>query len=361
MGIAAILMSLLISAGVALDQGLPGWTISGRAGGSLTFGSVVLIAGATWGFFVVLLAVQGALLSRLRRLVAANYGDAQFVGIVQTRWQDKIRFVHPGGSVSVLPFNGVLVLSSGGVRFVHLRASVGDVVLPWNTILAVTTESTKPRRIVLRLASPASPFPFTPLDDRWMLLTRAHRGVELIDKLSDLIRRGIDSGNEPSTPSALSLGQEDYHEFLGPPAPIRPPEGRHIPTTHRDVGHVHPGISAFRLRRWSLIAGASSFVSVVVAAILFSLGEARYPFIPLGVVLMVGPPIASYLLHFMANMASKREFELGYTTYRDRFIDLKQRHPVTGQVIREAGQPFLSESEWHALYPGRQTGESGAR
>ena len=51
----------------------------------------------------------------------------------------------------------------------------------------------------------------------------------------------------------------------------------------------------------------------------------------------------------MASAASARERAAGYTTLNGTDLDLEQRHPVTGAVIRAAGAPALLRREFADL------------
>lgn len=366
-GVAATITALTLWGGIALHQFLPNFTLSGRGDSRMTVGMLVIIFGALFASIVVFLMAQGVHLSRLLRVAASEHAGSLYVGVVQTRWQEKIRFVHSSGWVSVLPFAGVLVLSATNVRFVQ-SSSRGDIVLPWRTVLDVTTEAataaSKPGRIILHLAKPASRFPFSPLDRQWMIFTRPHRRVELIAMVSQIARsqadalHAVDVVDAPSPVDSLPLHVEAITATPIPPTTSLPTDyGRYQASSH-DTRQVHRGISAFRFQRWSFIAAVSSVGSALIAFVMLSLGDARVPFIPVAVVLIVGPPLASYFFRVMARIASDQEFHLGYTSYRDKFIDLEQRHPVTGEVIRAAGKPFLTETEWHAVYPGPATTKS---
>jgi RsiW-degrading membrane proteinase PrsW (M82 family) len=48
------------------------------------------------------------------------------------------------------------------------------------------------------------------------------------------------------------------------------------------------------------------------------------------------------------------EVSNGYTTMRNRFSDVEQRHPTTGEVIRPAGAPFLSRAEFRKALSGNR-------
>ncbi len=354
-GVAAAIAALALWGGFALDQFLPDIAVSGRGDSRMTLGIIVVIFAGLIALFVLYMVVQGVLVSRLLRVASTEHADSFYVGVVQTRWQEKTRFVHSGGWISALPFAGVLVFSTSGVRFLQ-PSSQGDIVLPWSRIVDVTTEAataaSKPGRIILRLAEPDSRFPFSPLDRQWTFYTRPHRRAELIEFVSQIARGRTDAAS-PQSPGP-ALPQRSEETMVTPISPRTSPPAHK--ETHRassyDARQVHRGISAFRLQRLSFIAGVASAGSGLFAFVLLSLGDARVPFIPIAAVLIFGPPLASYVFHVMARIESNREFDRGYTSYRDKFIDLDQRHPVSGEIIRDAGKPFLSDAEWGAVYPG---------
>ena len=55
----------------------------------------------------------------------------------------------------------------------------------------------------------------------------------------------------------------------------------------------------------------------------------------------------------MTSAASARERAAGYTTLNGTELDLEQRHPVTGAVIRAAGAPALLRREFAELVKQR--------
>jgi hypothetical protein len=60
-------------------------------------------------------------------------------------------------------------------------------------------------------------------------------------------------------------------------------------------------------------------------------------------------PLLGFLGRLVQRRAITRERSGGYTTLNGRELDLQQRHPRTGTVLRHAGQPPLSEKEFDAL------------
>ena len=58
---------------------------------------------------------------------------------------------------------------------------------------------------------------------------------------------------------------------------------------------------------------------------------------------------AFWILPALATRREKAEVQSGYTTIRSRYIEVEQRSPRTGAVIRSPGQPFLSPAEFRRI------------
>lgn len=58
------------------------------------------------------------------------------------------------------------------------------------------------------------------------------------------------------------------------------------------------------------------------------------------------PMIAAAVAHAIARRASRNERRAGYTTRNGVYLDLAQRHPGTGEVIRRAGSPAIDQRDF---------------
>ena len=67
-----------------------------------------------------------------------------------------------------------------------------------------------------------------------------------------------------------------------------------------------------------------------------------------GLIVLASLPIFAgfWILPYLATRREKAEVRSGYTTIRNRYIEVEQRSPRTGAVIRAPGQPFLSSAEF---------------
>lgn len=66
----------------------------------------------------------------------------------------------------------------------------------------------------------------------------------------------------------------------------------------------------------------------------------------LGLVLAGVAGVVSFVLLGYAVALINEEAARGYTTTRQRFQELEQRNPYTGEVIRGAGEPFLDDAQY---------------
>ena len=114
---------------------------------------------------------------------------------------------------------------------------------------------------------------------------------------------------------------------------------------------LEPGITAWSARRVSRLARfpATAIAAALAfgATLLIAAGFAQHGLV-IGVASLVAP-VVGVVGAIAERRATRREAASGYTTLNGRELHLLQRHPITGTIVRGAGSPPLSASEFDAL------------
>jgi len=115
-------------------------------------------------------------------------------------------------------------------------------------------------------------------------------------------------------------------------------------------GVLEPGLSAWRADRLyrPVIAAILGFGTLALALGAIATGQFDT------VVVAVGALIAVQIVYVMGTSmlvmrASARERAAGYTTLHRKHLELEQRHPSSGSVIRPAGEPPVEDTEFARL------------
>lgn len=115
-------------------------------------------------------------------------------------------------------------------------------------------------------------------------------------------------------------------------------------------GVLQPGMTAWRADRLyrPVIGAILGFGTLALAVGAILLGEFDW------VVVAVGALIAVQIVYVMGTSmlvmrASARERAAGYTTLHRKHLELEQRHPSSGSVIRPAGEPPVEDTEFARL------------
>ncbi len=115
-------------------------------------------------------------------------------------------------------------------------------------------------------------------------------------------------------------------------------------------GVLEPGLTAWRADRLfrPAIATILGVGTLLLAGGAIVLGEFDRVVVAVGILVFVQ---LAYVMgtSMLVMRASARERASGYTTLHRRHLDLEQRHPSSGSVIRPAGEPPLDNKEFARL------------
>lgn len=113
-----------------------------------------------------------------------------------------------------------------------------------------------------------------------------------------------------------------------------------------------PGPTAMQWANYTLIALAACAISAIGAVAYALLVIARTQRLDPVAVSFVAAFLLSlviaYVLNHVAHQKVKREVQSGYTTAAQGHNEVPRLHSPTGVVMREAGQPNLTKTEWEA-------------
>jgi uncharacterized membrane protein YedE/YeeE len=119
-----------------------------------------------------------------------------------------------------------------------------------------------------------------------------------------------------------------------------------------ETGFLVPGWTAYRITRVATVLAAIAVGSGILLIVLGTL--LKFPPGSLGYNLFVALALFAVLPFFAvfwaigskAERRQKAEVAAGYTTLRGRYQQIEQLNPMTGRVIRRAGEPLLSSAEF---------------